>query len=368
MSTQAELRAARTALRAGCRRVHGQLRATPAELLEETAAWCRERDVEFDVYGEGALIEDFERDVAARLGFEAARFMPSGSMAQPIALRIWCEEARCKHFGMHPSAHVELHEERGYAHLHGLRATLVGPAQSPLLAEHLAAVPERLAALLVELPIREAGGQLPSWEQLEQLKTTAAERGVRLHLDGARLWECAPAYDRALAEITRGFDSAYVSFYKGIGALPGAMLLGAREFIEQAKLWQRRQGGNLYTLTLAAATAAMRFEQQLARMPRWHERARSLGRTLAQQPGVRVLPDPPQTNLFHVFLDLDPEAALEARDRVAREHGLWLFEYAGLTERPATCRFEYTIADALLDISDDEIARGFAALFARPAP
>ena len=88
------------------------------------AAWCDANQVSFDAYGEGALVQDFEAQVAERLGAEAARFMPSGTMAQQIALRVWCERAGKRHFGMHPTSHVELHEQRGYARLHGLEATL----------------------------------------------------------------------------------------------------------------------------------------------------------------------------------------------------------------------------------------------------
>jgi threonine aldolase len=178
-------------------------------MLAPLAAWCAEREVHLDHYGDGEMINGFEREVAGRLGFEAARFMPSGKMAQQIALRVWSERAGCDHVGMHPTSHLELHESRGYNHLHRLRATLVGPADRPLRGEHLDAVPERLAALLIELPIREAGGQLPAWDELEALKTAALERGVRLHLDGARLWECGPGYRRELAEICAGFDSCY---------------------------------------------------------------------------------------------------------------------------------------------------------------
>ncbi len=345
----------RRELRETCRPLLGHVRETPSELMRAAADWLDERGADPDVYGTGEELQAFEQRVAELLGFEAARFMPSGSMAQPIALRIWCERARLPHFGMHPTSHVELHEERGYAHLHGLRASLIGPAQSPLLAEHLEACPEALAVLLTELPIREAGGQLPTWEQLGALKTAAIERGVPLHLDGARLWECAPAYGRSLAEICEGFDSAYVSFYKGIGALPGSMLLGDAEFIAEAKLWQRRQGGVLYTLSPGLATAAAKLDERLAAMPAWHARAGEVAAVLNGVKGVRTLPDPPHTNLFHVFLDLDPEAALAARDVVAARCGLWLFQSVRAADKPGTSRFEWTVGQPAIEVSDADL-------------
>ena len=360
-----QLKERRAELRRAARRLHGDGRDRPHELLEAAAAWCREHDVEWDHYGSGAILADFEAKVASMLGFEAARFMPSGTMAQQIALRIHADHARLPHVGMHPTSHLELHEERGYAHLHGLRVSLVGPSQSPLLAEHLEDFAEPLAALLVELPIREAGGQLPTWDELEALKAAAQTRSLPLHLDGARLWECGPAYDRPLSEITRGFASCYVSFYKGIGALPGSMLLGTRAFIDEAALWQRRHGGNLYTLAPNVATAAMRLDERLERMPLWLERARSMAEALNGIEGVSTLPERPHTNLFHLFLDIDSTQALGARDEVAAECGIWLFESIDAADRPGTSRFELYVGEAALELSDEDVRAAFERLVNR---
>ena len=123
-----------------------------------------------------------QAELAELMGVEAARFLPSGTMAQGIAMRIWCGAGG--HFAMHPTCHVELHEERGYSHLFGLRATLLGESRQPMLAADVAAAPDPLAAIIVELPTRENGGQLPDWDDLERLAQLARERGARLHLDG----------------------------------------------------------------------------------------------------------------------------------------------------------------------------------------
>ena len=114
----------------------------PAEFMRQIADWCEQNNVQFDNYGTGALIEDFEAKIAALLGFPAARFMPSGTLAQMTALKVWCDEADCQHFGMHPTSHLEVHEEHAYSNLYKLRGTLVGPKYSPLLAEHIEALDE----------------------------------------------------------------------------------------------------------------------------------------------------------------------------------------------------------------------------------
>ncbi|MBT8165501.1 MAG: threonine aldolase [Acidimicrobiia bacterium] len=348
----------RERLRTASRRLDGHGSRSVAELLATTARWCEEHEVGLDPYGVGPFTSEFEGKVAGLLGMPAARFFPSGTMAQQVALRVWTERAGNNHFAMHPTAHLELHEQHGYQHVHGMRATLLGPADEPLLASHFEGLDTEVAALLIELPIREAGGQLPTWVQLEELKKAVAARIARFHLDGARVWESAAFYGRSYAEICAGFDSVYVSFYKGIGALTGAMLLGPEDFIEEAAVWQRRAGGNLYTMAPNVASAAMLLESRLAKMPAYYERAVALVTALSPIEGISILPDPPHTNLMHITLSVDAETAKQRRDSVARDTGLWLF--GGVEPQgDDACRFELYIGDAALDLEDDEVVAAF---------
>src|ERR1700682_3406605 len=218
-------------------------RAVLADLVDEAGP-----DEEPDRYGEGSLINDFERDIAALLGKEAAVFLPSGTMAQQIALRIWAGRGRNSTVAFHPTCHLEIHEQKGYELLHGLHGRLVGERSRLITLDDLCATPGPLAALLLELPQREIGGQLPSWSELEAQTAWARAQGAAVHMDGARLWESGPFYARSYAEIAGLFDSVYVSFYKGIGAIAGAALTGTAPFIAEARLWQRRHGGDLVEL------------------------------------------------------------------------------------------------------------------------
>ena len=347
-------------LLAKCKRLFGHGAGSPADLLQETAEWCRERGVIFDHYGRGAVLEDLEQRVAELLGFPAARFMPSGTMAQCIALKVW--GATSPHFAMHPLAHVEMYEDRAYSHLYGLRATLVGERHRPLLAADLAAMREPISALLVELPLRDAGGILPTWEELQELKQCAAHKGIRLHLDGARLWESAPFYNRSLAEICQGFDSVYVSFYKGIGALSGAMLLGPVDFLRQAEVWQHRAGGTLYTQVAHAASAAMLLEKRIPRMAVFVKRCRSIAAAVQRIEGVQVIPDPPHVNMMQVVLPLAPEVAEHALERLAEERELFLGRSTRRTRVPGTCALELYIGEAAMAWKDDEVEGAFRAL------
>jgi threonine aldolase len=349
---------ARNALRQRCALiVGGPPESPPGEELAAIGEWCRAHGHAPDRYGEGALIGAFEAKIAALLGHEAAVFMPSGTMAQQIALRIHAERSGIASFAMHPTSHPELHEMRAYSRVQRLEAVLLGPRERPTLAQDLAAWPERLAALLVELPAREIGGQLPSWEQLVELSDAARARGLRMHLDGARLWEAREAYaPRTHAEIGALFDSVYVSFYKGIGALAGAALAGPVDFVAEARVWRKRMGGTLVQLHPYVASAAMRFDAQLAKMPAWRARAGPLAAALAAVPGLRILPDPPHVNMFHIHFAAAPAALAEARDDLAERDGVWLGGRFAPGATPDTACLELYVGDPLLAIADARVA------------
>ena len=371
----------RTRLRLTCRHLAGGGPTQLADEFDAIAAWLRENGdqgsggdlvlgVQPEVYGKGALVEDFENEVSTLFGMPAARFMPSGCMAQPIALRIWSDRAGNATTAFHPTSHLQLHEELSYRDLHGLSAHLIGDASRPTTAADVAAAigpggaAEKmgLASLLIELPAREIGGQLPTWKQLVELSELCRNRGIRLHLDGARVWQAAPAYGRSLSEIAALFDSVYVSFYKDVGALPGAMLLGPRDFIDEAAIWQRRQGGTLYTAVANIVSARMHLAGCLERMPRLIERARQVAALFSGHSRASVIPDPPQTSMFHLKLEGEEEELLQARDRVAREMGIWLFNNLKKIEGQAAMRTELSMGASSLTLSDDELAAAIALL------
>jgi threonine aldolase len=187
----------------------------PAALLHAAAA--RLGAARPDVYGKGEALAAFEQKIAAVLGHAAAVFVPSGTMAQQIALRIVAEHSGRRAFAGHPTNHIVLHEHAGFARLHGLAFVPLGSAERLATLDDVRAIRERIGTLLIELPQREIGGELPPWDELVAIVAEARARGWHLHLDGARLWECGPAFARPYAEIGQLFDTVYVSFYKRTG-------------------------------------------------------------------------------------------------------------------------------------------------------
>ncbi|RYG22008.1 hypothetical protein EON82_17885 [bacterium] len=311
-----------------------------------------------DQYGQGGFLAEFEREIAELLGQEAAVFMPSGTMAQPIALRIWSDRAGCKTVAFHPTCHLEIHEHHAYRELHGLRAILLGEADRLFTLEDLRAVDEPVPTLLIELPQREIGGQLPSWDELVAICDEARLRGMRLHLDGARLWECAPFYGREYREIAGLFDSVYVSFYKILDGLPGAALAGPAEFIAEARIWQRRQGGNLQQQAASAISAKLGMERHLPRMGEYAAKAAEVAEVLRMFEGVRVVPERPPTNMMHVYFEGDPKRLTEAALTIAEEDKVALF--FGL---PTSGKLEFVVGESTLGFGRLEIQGLFEKLF-----
>jgi len=352
---QAEQKRRRELIR-GCTRFlsgHGAMAAH--EELAEVAEYCRKTGAEADVYGTGEFLNSFEEEMALLLGMEAAVFMPSGIMAQQAALRIWADRAASRKFGLHATSHLEVNEHLAYLHMHRLERILLGDKSAPFTAKDLE---KPIASALLELPYRRLGGVLPSWTELEAIKATARDRKIRLHLDGARLWESQPYYGKPLADICRGFDSAYVSFYKGIGAMTGSMLLGPADFIKDARIWQRRHGGNLYTLHPYAISSKINVDKRRDRFADYWSRTKALARALSTLDGVVLRPAEPHTPMLHVLLRGAPDALTARRDRIAREDRFWL---GGILDSdvPGSSLLEIGVGDATLRLTDAEVVAAF---------
>ena len=328
--------------------IAGHGRPDPATIFAADGLFGTPR-ADVDLYGTGERLNAFEARIAGLLGKDAAVFMPSGTMAQQIALRIVADRDGLRTFAAHPTNHLTLHERDGITRLHGLHLVPLATAVTPLTLADVTALAEPVATLLIELPQRELGGLLPTWDELVAMTSYAQERDWHVHLDGARLWECAPFYAKPYAEIAELFDSVYVSFYKGIGAIAGAMLCGSQPLIDEARIWQRRHGGNLMALYPYANVAEHCFDQRITRMHAYHEAALRLAEIVAAQPAVvSVQPNPPPTNMFHVYVRMAPETMSERIQTIAREHGVWTIMRTAPTAIDGITKWEISTGDATL--------------------
>ncbi len=333
----------------------GHRQPGPAEQFAAMSAYCNAHHVDHDTYGDGEFIQSFEHKIATLTGFESGVFCTTGTLAQSVALRLATMDRGSRLAGMHASAHILKHENSNYQLLDHFTVVQIGDPQRIWGAADLERIPDRLGAVLLELPMREIGGQLPDWHELQHIKKVCQEKHIHLHLDGARLWEAQAAYDRALVEITNGFHSVYVSFYKGIGGLGGAMLLGAKELTGRAKIWMQRMGGNVMHRSPYVISAAMQFDQRLAAMPAYLARALQLAELVRQFPAIQINPGVPQSNLFHLYLPVSAKRAIEIRNQVAQQHGIWLFNRAVHAALPNQSYFEWYVGDNLLNLSDEQV-------------
>lgn len=353
----------RAAARRGCRRwLLGHGDTTPRAWLQEIADAATEPDL--DRYGGGGEVEVLEREVAELLGKEAAVFMPSGVMAQQAALRSWVERSSTDAVAVHGLSHLVLHELDALSELHHLRVQHLTRDPRPATVADLDDVAGPLAAVSIELPLRDAGSLLPSWDELIMFTSRARERGVPVHFDGARLWESQPFYGRPYVEIAALADSVYVSFYKGLGGMAGAALAGPADLVAQARRWRLRHGGTLFTLLPYAVAARDGLAKRLPRMGAYVNRAGELAVGLDALDGVRVLPQPPHTNAFRVFVDLPADRLEDATVGMMETDRVALAFRWRQAEVPGWAMTEFHVGDATLDWDISEQLDALSALFA----
>jgi threonine aldolase len=351
LAEQAALRDQCTVFLAG----HGPL--TAAGLLASIPA-----DTAVDRYGGGGVVAELEAEIAALLDKPAVAFVPSGTMAQQSVLRVHADRRQSRTVVFHPMCHVDRREGRAFERLHGLTGRPAGDPNRLMTLDDLAEIGERPAALLIELPQRDLGGQQPDWEDLRAQAEWARGRGAAVHLDGARLWESAAGYGRPPAEIAALFDTVYVSFYKGIGALAGCCVAGPTDILAEVREWRQRMGGTLWGLWPNAASALSCLRRRLPLMPEYLSHARDIAAAVREVAGVRVIPDPPQAPMMHLLLDTTQDGFAAAARRLAVEQQIWTWPEAATTADPGVQRVELPVGDATRALRPDQVRDIIAAL------
>ncbi|PWJ03147.1 threonine aldolase [Streptomyces sp. NWU49] len=337
--------------------------------LLDAAGSVYDLDEMSDIYGNG-VVEALEGRVAGLLGTEAAAFFPTGTMAQQVALRCWAGRTGNPVVALHALSHPEVHERNALSQVSGLRPVRVtGEPRLPTAAE-VRDFEEPFGALMLELPLRDAGFVLPTWEELTEVVEAAREREAVVHFDGARLWECTAHFGRSLGEVAGLADSVYVSFYKSLGAFGGAALAGPATLVEEAKAWRHRYGGNVFQQFPTVLSALIGLERELPRLPEYVAHARVVAAALreglaaAGLPWFRVQPEVPHTHDFQVWLPYDAEVVVEAAIRSAEETGSVLFANHWEPKGPGLAFTEVYVRAAGLEWTADDV-RTAAAEFAR---
>ena len=270
------------------------------------------------VLGDDPTVERLERRVAEMLGKEAALYMPSGTMTNQVAIRTHTEPG--DEVVLEEGGHSYYYEGGGPAALSGVTCRLVRGRRGVFTAGDLRAVLRpggvhfpRTKLVCVENTHNRGGGSIWPMETLAELASAARGAGLRMHMDGARLWNASVATGIPERQYAEHFDSVSVCFSKGLGAPIGSALAGPVQFIERAARFRKMFGGGWRQAGIIAAGALYALEHQRDRLAEDHVNARALAKGLAALPGVEIDPATVETNIVVFRVTACPAAELVAR-------------------------------------------------------
>jgi len=257
-----------------------------------------------DVFGDDPTINNLEKRVAEILGKEAALYMPSGTMTNQVAIRTHTEPG--DEILLEQSAHVYFNEAGATAALSGVICRLIEGERGVFGAEDMEASIRpvdnhypRTKLVCVENTTNRGGGKVWPLEKLAEVKKTAHENGLKIHLDGARIWNAAASMKIPESEIAKHFDSVSVCFSKGLGAPVGSALAGSHDFISEAKRFRKQFGGGMRQAGVIAAGALYALENNRERLTVDHDNAKLFAKGLSEINGIEIIPDEVETNIIN---------------------------------------------------------------------
>lgn len=259
-------------------------------------------DVGDDVLGDDPTVQQLERFVASLLGKEAAVFMPSGTMTNQVALRTHTEPG--DEVILESQAHIYYYEGGGPAALSGVMCRLIDGERGVFSAAELEAVlrPEdvhfpRTKLVCLENTHNRGGGKIYPLSEIDAIATVCQRYGLKLHLDGARLWNACIATNTAEIDYVRSVDSVSVCFSKGLGAPMGSALASSKDVIERARRFRKMFGGGMRQAGMMAAGAIYALKHHRAHLKEDHLNAQTLAQGLAAIPGIAIDPKTVETNM-----------------------------------------------------------------------
>lgn len=295
-----------------------------------------------DVFGDDPTINALQQRMAALAGKEAALIASSGTQTNLLALLSHCQRGEEYLVGQ---------EYHTYRYEAGGAAVLGGIVPQPFEAEadgtlNLAAVEKRIKpddphfpiTRLLSLENTHTGRVIPQ-DYMLKARRLCDKHGLKLHLDGARVFNACVATQQPLAELAAPFDSVSICFSKGLGTPIGSVLVGSKKFIERAHRWRKMLGGGMRQAGIIAAAMDYALDHHIERLADDHKHAQLLHDGLSQLDGIRV--EPAQTNMVYVNFN-SLEQALKVSD--------YLLEHNVITARSARMRLV-----THLDVQSDDI-------------
>jgi threonine aldolase len=264
-----------------------------------------EAEVGDDVYGEDPTVNRLEQLAAERLGKEAALFVTSGTQGNQVAVLTHCVNG--DEVIMEADSHIFYYEGGAVAALAGVQTRTLNGVRGALQPEDVEKAIRgknihypRTKLVCMENTHNRAGGAVVTVEQMRAVYEVASRHGVRVHLDGARLFNAAVALKRDVTEFTRFTDSVQVCLSKGLSAPVGSILAGSREFIEEARWWRKKLGGGMRQAGYLAAPGLIALTEMVDRLAEDHRRAQLLAEGLRK---LSLTVEPVETNIVLVHTE-----------------------------------------------------------------
>lgn len=296
-----------------------------------------EAEVGDAVFGGDPTVRELESKVADLLGKEGAIYMPSGTMTNQVAIRTHTEPG--DEVILDKEAHVYYYEAGAPAAIAGVILNLVNGVRGIFNQEDVRKVlrpkgkwfaPSKLICL--ENTHNRGGGSIWPIEKIAGIREVADEQHLKMHLDGARLWNASAATGIAEKEYAQYFDSVSVCFSKGLGAPLGSALCGSKEFLERANRFRTQMGGGMRQAGMMAAGAIYALDHHRERLVEDHRNARKLAELISQHPRVEIEPRHVETNI--IIFDVQADAAALADALYQR--GVWIFAVGHRSLRAVT--------------------------------
>jgi len=278
----------------------------------EMRAAMADAEVGDDVWGEDPTITALEEEAAALLGKPAGLFLPSGTMANQVAIHVHCrpgDELICEE-----RSHVFFYEGGAIARLSGTQARTLPSADGFLAPKQVEAVVRdvddahypRSRLLVIENTHNMAGGRVASADRVDDLAQVARRHGIAVHVDGARLMNAAVALGVSARDLVAPADTSTLCLSKGLGAPVGSLLVGSVDFVREARRARKAFGGGMRQAGVLAAAGRIALQRGPGWLAEDHRRARELAEGLAQLPWAQVDVGATETNIVmaHVHSDV----------------------------------------------------------------
>src|SRR5216684_4651444 len=299
-----------------------------------------------DVFGDDPMVNELERVAAARLGKEAAVFLPSGTMGNVVCVAVNTRPG--EEMIADADAHVYLYETAGAAVIAGVQIRPVATSAGVMTPAQIeAALRPRddlhqpiTAAVTFEDTHNRHGGVVWPLEDLRAASKAARSHGLRVHLDGARIFNASVAAGTDVADIAACADTVTFCLSKGLGCPAGSVFCGSAESVQEARRWRKRLGGAMRQAGVIAATGLIALRTMVDRLAEDHANARTLAEGLAELPGVTCNLSRVETNL--VYIDVKGMTGLEFEDECRKrdllggataEHTVRFVTHEGITSQ-----------------------------------